>query len=105
MQAVDEPARRKPGPSLLVIDDEPAICRFVGRVAEGAGFTVEAVSAPRQARAACQRLRPDVIVLDLSMPDMDGIEVMRQLAEDGCTARVVLTTGFDTFFLDAARKI
>jgi CheY-like chemotaxis protein len=90
---------------LLVVDDEVGICRFVRRVAEQLGFTVETVSSPRDAIDAARRLKPSVIVLDLAMPEMDGIEVMRQLAAAGCTARIVLTTGFDAFYLEAARKI
>jgi CheY-like chemotaxis protein len=90
---------------LLVVDDEAAICRFVRRVAEQLGFTVETVSSARDSIDAARRLEPSVIVLDLAMPEMDGIEVMRQLAAAGCKARIVLTTGFDAYYLEAARKI
>jgi CheY-like chemotaxis protein len=90
---------------LLVVDDEAGICRFVRRVAEQLGFAVETVSSSRDALKAAQQLDPTVLVLDLAMPDMDGIEVMRQLAGAGCRPRIVLTTGFDAFYLEAARKI
>lgn len=92
-------------PRLLVVDDEAGICRFVRRVAEQLGFAVETVSSARDALAAAQRMAPTIVVLDLAMPEMDGIEVMRQLAGAGCNARMVLTTGFDAFYLEAARKI
>jgi CheY-like chemotaxis protein len=90
---------------LLVVDDEVGICRFVRRVAEQLGYAVETVSSARDALAAAQRMNPTVVVLDLAMPEMDGIEVMRQLAQAGCKPRIVLTTGFDAFYLEAARKI
>src|SRR5215813_4329577 len=70
---------RTSGVRVLVIDDEPEIQRAIrGRLA-GAEFTVEGTFTGIDGMAMVARWHPDVVILDLSLPDMDGIEVCRQL--------------------------
>jgi two-component system KDP operon response regulator KdpE len=66
---------------VLVVDDEPAIRRFL-RVSLGAhGYTVFEATNGQEALAGVAAHRPDLVILDLGLPDIDGLEVTRQLRE------------------------
>jgi DNA-binding response OmpR family regulator len=79
--------------TVLVVDDEPTIVDVVGRYLQRAGYkTLEAADGPEALRVAEQG-RPDLIVLDVMLPGLDGIEVMRQLHErPGKPVPVILLT-------------
>lgn len=64
---------------LLVIEDDPRIARLVCHAAEAAGFIALTATGPRAIEKVYGNLQPDVIILDLHMPDMDGIEVLQFL--------------------------
>lgn len=66
---------------------------MIRMVACDLGFEADVVAHAKQFMAAYERRRPDVITLDLFMPDFDGIELIRWLGGMGCTARVVLLSG------------
>jgi DNA-binding response OmpR family regulator len=78
---------------VLVVDDEPTIVEIVGRYMERAGYeTFEAADGPAALRQADLH-RPDLVVLDVMLPGIDGIEVMRQLHErPGPRTAVILLT-------------
>ena len=92
------------GRKILVVDDEIEIGEFIAAAAENLGleciFTTDAI-------AMEQLLTPDVglIVLDLMMPEMDGIEAMRRLSELKCKAGIVLMSGISTRVLETAEKL
>ncbi len=79
--------------TVLVVDDEPTILEVVGRYMERAGYeTHRAADGPEALRQADLH-RPDLVVLDLMLPGIDGIEVMRQLHErPGPPIAVILLT-------------
>jgi len=79
--------------TVLVVDDEPTIVEIVSRYLERAGFeTLRAGDGPEALRQAELR-RPDLVVLDLMLPKLDGIEVMRRLHErPGKRVAVILLT-------------
>ncbi len=91
-------------PSLLVVDDEPDFAELVEAVAEEAGYDVTVVTEPMRF-ALAYRKDIDVIVLDLSMPDIDGIELIRFLAENRGNSALVLVSGFDNHILESARLL
>lgn len=66
-------------PSVLVIDDDAAVLRYVARCLRMSGFRVAAMQDGRQGVAAALLLRPDVVVCDVTMPDMDGHAVLQEL--------------------------
>ena len=66
-------------PLVLVADDEPRITKLVSIALGGEGFRVITASDGEEALRKAEEVRPDVILLDIVMPDLDGIEVMRQL--------------------------
>ncbi|HZO35376.1 MAG TPA: response regulator transcription factor [Solirubrobacteraceae bacterium] len=71
------------GPVVLLVDDDRGILRAVGAALELEGFTVVPASGGRAALEAAERVAPDVMLLDLGMPDLDGLEVVRTLRERG----------------------
>lgn len=81
---------------ILVVDDDLAIAEMIGIVLRGKGF--EVMTAPDGASAldAFDRLRPDVVLLDLMLPGMDGIEVCRELRRRSGAPVIMLTARSDT---------
>ena len=68
-------------PLILVADDEPRITKLVSITLGEEGFRVITASGGEDAVRKAEMYRPDVVLLDIVMPDLDGIEVMRQLRE------------------------
>lgn len=90
------------GARILVVDDDPAILKAMERGLGGAGFDVTGLSAAADVLPAVQRLRPDVIVLDLILPDGDGISLCRDIRERSTTPIIVLSAiGDDERKVDA----
>lgn len=78
---------------VLVVDDEPTISEIVSRYLEREGYEAHTADDGHQALAAVDRLHPDLVVLDLMMPGIDGLEVLRRLREHpGHGAAVILLT-------------
>lgn len=91
-----------PAPKLLVIDDEPEICRLLEAVARSRGWNVMTVSEPEQAGDAAKAFGPHGIILDVVMPGMDGFEVLRRLADDGCDAEILVLSGYNNLYVELA---
>ena len=66
---------------ILLVDDEPAIVETVRAYLEAEGYTVQTASDAPEALTLARRLHPDVIVLDLMLPGLDGLEVLRRLRQ------------------------
>jgi two-component system, OmpR family, response regulator ResD len=75
---------------VLVVEDEPTIADMVARYLRRAGYDTTVVGDGRAALAAVGGYRPDLVVLDVMLPGMDGLEVMRRLREGEGTARVAI---------------
>jgi DNA-binding response OmpR family regulator len=69
--------------SILVVDDEPTIAEVVARYLVRAGYETSTAGDGPSAVAAATTSRPDLVVLDIMLPGIDGLEVMRRLHEDG----------------------
>src|SRR6478752_3585045 len=79
--------------SVLVVDDEPTIAEVVSRYLERAGYRTRIAADGAQALEAAAQERPDLVVLDLMLPRIDGLEVMRRLREqDRDRIAVILLT-------------
>jgi two-component system KDP operon response regulator KdpE len=84
------------GPSVLVIEDEPQMRRFLRSALEGHGYRVVEVGTAREGLAQAAGRNPDVILLDLGLPDGDGLDVTRRLREWAATPIIVLSArGFE----------
>lgn len=90
---------------LLVVDDEPAIGRLVQRVAEGCGYTVTVTQNSDEFLTEMKAGQPDAIVMDLSLPGLDGIDLLRVLGAAGCRAEILIISGFDPRVLETSGKL
>ncbi len=77
--------------TLLLVDDESKIVRVARDFLEHAGFTVLAAGDGRSALAAVRSAKPDLIILDLGLPDMDGLDVTRAIRRDSTVPIIMLT--------------
>jgi len=75
-------------PMLLVVDGEPEISKLVARSFEKRGYRVTTALDGAEAVASVKRDRPDLIMLDLNLPKIDGWEVCRQLKSDPATKSI-----------------
>lgn len=70
---------------VLVIDDEPAIHKLLQIILEHEGFQILGMEERREARRTVAQSKPDVIILDIMMPEVDGFEILKMLKEDAMT--------------------
>ena len=87
--------RKRPDARLLVVEDEPNILELLAASLRYAGFEVITAAAGGEAVQAAGRHRPDLIVLDVMLPDMDGFDVVRRLRGGGTRIPVVFLTARD----------
>ena len=81
--------------TILVVDDEPKIVELARDYLEHAGFAVRTAADGRAALDVARREHPDLIVLDLGLPGLDGLDVTRQLRRDSNLPVIMLTAGDD----------
>jgi len=81
---------------LLVVDDEPNIVELLSASLRFVGFEVATASNGLEGLTAARELRPDLLVLDVMMPGMDGFELVRRLRSEGIDAPVVFLTARDS---------
>ena len=89
---------------LLIIDDEAGICDFVSGVAEKLGYEVRATGDPNKFLSLLGDFKPSILILDLNMPEVDGIELLRILGADHYQGAVLLMSGMDPKVRAAAEK-
>jgi len=89
---------------LMVVDDDPMIGEFIKPFAEKAGFNVQIVTDPTLF-ATTYRAKTDLIMLDLNMPFMDGIELLRFLGDNRSETAIVIVSGYDMEIISAARNL
>src|SRR5579883_1559209 len=85
MQESNATKNQEPAPTVLVIDDQENIVEFIKLGLKYEGFLVEAAADGPQGLAAAQRINPDLIILDIMLPGMDGLEVCRRLRANPTT--------------------
>ena len=81
---------------VLLVDDEPEICWILSRVLGEAGYDVTTADTVKGGVDAFETHHPDVVLLDLRLPDGDGFEVLRRIRELDETAAVIMMTGHGT---------
>jgi len=82
--------------TILVVEDDPIIRQTVEYALKRAGFGVHAVADGAQALEAAERVRPDLVLLDLMLPGMDGYEIAERLRADDKETAIVMVTALDT---------
>ncbi len=90
---------------LLILDDDSKFGDFVGEVAATESFEVSTCTTVTAFRSSLDLFKPSVILLDLMMPGIDGIEVLRELAERQCRSDILIASGIDLRTLNTAQKI
>lgn len=81
--------------TVLVVDDEPQIQRFLRPALTAAGFTVEPARSGTEAMAKFRAEQPDVVVLDLGLPDMNGLDVLVEIRKTSPVPIVILSARDD----------
>lgn len=94
-----------PSPRLLVIDDEIAITRVVQQVALALNFNVRSLTTPARAVDEFIEFRPDIVLLDMVMPERDGLEILDELLLTGIPSKLVLACEFGRAYILLAEGI
>jgi DNA-binding response OmpR family regulator len=92
-------------PRLLLIDDEPSLAEFLASAAQESGFEPVVTARDEDFREAFLLQRPEMVALDLGMPGMDGVELIRFLAAQDYSAPVLIVSGFDRRVLESAFRL
>ena len=92
-------------PRLLLIDDEPALAKFMAEAATLSGYEPIIADGHLQFKELYRTLRPDMVAIDLGMPDMDGVELIRFLAAEGARQPVMIVSGFEDRILESAMRL
>ena len=92
-------------PRLLLIDDEPQLAAFVANAARMCGFDPISTDRDDDFRGRFVDDRPEMVALDLGMPGMDGVELLRFLADQGFGGPVLIISGFDRRVLESAFRL
>jgi DNA-binding response OmpR family regulator len=85
--------RRRSRPTILLVEDDPKIVSFLEKGFRREGFRMEWVSTGTEALARLEQKGIDVQVLDLGLPDIDGLEVLREMRRRGIEIPVIVVTG------------
>ncbi|ANK79963.1 MAG: hypothetical protein TEF_03540 [Rhizobiales bacterium NRL2] len=92
-------------PRLLAIDDDADSAELVARVAARAGFEADWIADPRLAAETVSRVGPNVVTLDLCMPDLDALDVLGELREAGFDGAILIVSGQPDSIRNAAARL
>ncbi|MEX0707165.1 MAG: response regulator [Woeseia sp.] len=92
-------------PRMLIVDDEPQICAFLERVARPLGFQVQTLSSSHTFTDTLLSFQPTVVILDLVMPNADGVELLREMKDVECKAHVIMISGMDQRVLSVSQNL
>ena len=90
---------------LLVIDDQTGITKVVEMIAKQLGLNARSLNSSAQATETFIAFKPDVVMLDMIMPEKDGIDVLNEILLTGIPVKVILTSGFSDSYLRLAEGV
>jgi DNA-binding response OmpR family regulator len=90
---------------LLIVDDEPDFGTFVRRVAEKLGYEVRVTANAQDFKSTYTQFDPAIIVVDILMPDVDGIELIQWLRSKQSKARILIISGYNPRYAKMAEDI
>jgi len=92
-------------PILLVVDDDLDITEYVREIGEMAGYDVMVSNTSQEFKKLYISRTPNCIVMDIVIPDMDGIELIDWLSSQKCKSSIVLISGYNTSFMNTALQL
>jgi two-component system KDP operon response regulator KdpE len=90
---------------LLIVDDEAGVTRAIAMIARELAFDVQIVNTPGRALDAFLSFRPHVAMIDMIMPEKDGIDVLNVILLTGIPVHLMLTSGFSENYLRLAEAV
>lgn len=90
---------------LLVVDDVPQMGSLVAAVAEGIGYVVKVVTSGQEFMQTIDDFNPTTVMIDIVMPEMDGLELIRWLRERGCDAKVLVASADNLNYAKLGRNL
>ena len=90
---------------LLIVDDQAEITKVVGLIVKQLGMEFRAVNSPLKATEEFISYQPDILILDMIMPEKDGIDVLNEILLTGIPAKIVLTSGYSDAYLRLAEGV
>lgn len=92
-------------PSIIIVDDDPVITSYIAEIMSEMGYATTQVASGKALLNLAEITTPCIVILDVVMPDMDGIEVLQALSEwDGQTS-VILMSGYHEHYIDIANTL
>lgn len=89
---------------LLIVDDDELVGRTIQMIARRQGIEVRVTCDPTRFLELVEEWQPGIVAIDLVMPEMDGVQVLNELARRGCMAHVIVTSGVGHRVLEAAGR-
>jgi DNA-binding response OmpR family regulator len=80
------------GPPVLLVDDDPEICQFLAMLLDLEGFSAVSATRAEEALDLARREPPAAVLVDVAMPDVDGLELCRRLRAGGLTAPILVVS-------------
>jgi len=99
------PPTKETAAKLVVVDDDAYICRLIARIAEPFNTSVDTIVSLDESSDMQRLVEADMLLLDLGMPGLDGIEVLRRLAAQDCRARIILISGAAPGVLESSSRL
>jgi DNA-binding NtrC family response regulator len=90
---------------LLIVDDQAGITKVVELIAGQLGLNARSLNSSSEATEAFMAFKPDVVMLDMIMPEKDGIDVLNEILLTGIPVKVILTSGFSDSYLRLAEAV
>jgi DNA-binding NtrC family response regulator len=90
---------------LLIVDDDVGLAKAYGRIGTEAGFEVSVINNPLKATEAFLAIKPDVVVIDMIMPEKDGIDILNEFLLSGEPTRIIVTSGYGDAMLRLAQGL
>jgi EAL domain-containing protein (putative c-di-GMP-specific phosphodiesterase class I)/ActR/RegA family two-component response regulator len=90
---------------LLILDEDDAVVELVGKIARRVGYAVASAASGASFVQLLESFQPSLVIMELHLPDTDGIELLRSLAARACAANVVLIGNVDERVLSAAHEL
>lgn len=84
-------------PRILVVDDEPGVCEYLREFLEAKGYAVTTASSGAEALTAVENERPHLVLLDIVMPGMNGLEALQRILEIDPTIGVIMLSAVDDY--------